>query len=94
MSFLLAKKQPPKQNGGEPPKKATTKVSQDMFIVSSTNRFYTYWLSLHTLCCLASSYVYACMAAFKVDVVRAVGAAHSVRVKMLEACFGMNCSSP
>jgi hypothetical protein len=34
------------------------------------------------------------MAAFKVEDVRAVGAAHSDRVKMLEACFGMNCSSP
>ena len=36
-----------------------------MFIMSSTNQFYLYWISLNTLCCLTSSYVYAYMAAFR-----------------------------
>jgi hypothetical protein len=93
MSFLLAKKQPQKENGGEHPKKPTTKFSQDMFIMSSTNRFYLYWISLNTLCCLASSYVYACMAAFKVEDVVLIEAAHDDNVKMIEACFSINCST-
>ena len=64
-----------------------------MFIMSSTNRFYLYWISLNTLCCLASSYVYACMAAFKVEDVRTIKAAHADRVKMIEACFALDCST-
>ena len=78
VSFLLATKPAPRPAGADQPKKAkaTRKVSQDMFILSSTNRYYIYWISLNTLCCLASSYVYACLAAFKVEDVTAVGVAH------------------
>ena len=37
----------------------------DLVIIKQNNRYYMYWRTLNTLCCLTSSFFYAFMAAFR-----------------------------
>ena len=68
-SFIMGNKE--QRSKEEPDSNVDLKESfqkkpfSELIIIRQNNRYYLYWRTINTLCCLTSSYFYAYMAAFK-----------------------------